>query len=145
MSDDAFLSFELLGVSVDLAGDPDELRDLLEVRYSAAPRARAGKDRRVTVRVDRQDQAWAVASGDRAPRTAADVEEALRHVDGCVLQAVIERRPRYHYAHAGVIAVNGQGIVLPGLTRVAQLAAVVVAVDMGVTAQAWPERRNSIP
>jgi hypothetical protein len=131
MSDEAFLSFELLGVAFSVTGDPGELKPLLEVRYEAAATTRLRKDKRLAIRVDNKDSGWEVTYGERPPRTTPDATEALDHIDACVIQGVLERRSELAFAHAGVIAVGGLGVVLPGLARTGKSVLVLALIQGG--------------
>ena len=71
----------------------------------------------------------------------------VSQVGTCLLPDLLHGAPSIHQTNEA-IGCRGEAVVaLRGhiLQDVPQLAAVVVAVDMGVTAQAGPERRNPVP
>jgi len=131
MSDDAFLSFELLGVAFSLSGNPGEMQRLLETRYESLQRTRTRKDRRCSVTIENREIGWEISSDERSARVVPHADEALDLVDTCVIQGLMQQRPDLAYAHAGVVSVGGTGIALPGLARTGKSLLVLALIQAG--------------
>lgn len=124
--------FELLGTTAVVASPVPEIVDRVAFCYAAA---------RCDTDACRPNEAHAVSASvaedltvlvdGRPPRAAADAVEAVRTLNHELMHALMRRRPELLYVHAGVAAVDGRAVVLPGLSRAGKSTLVVALLAAG--------------
>ncbi len=121
--------FELLGVSIRLRADEDELRQRLEICYGASLTS-PGAPAKIEAEV-RRDGDWRVEVEGREGRSLPDFEQAVRALNHELMHAVMRCRRDLFYVHAGVVGWRRQALVFPGLSRAGKSTLVLAALHAG--------------
>ncbi len=113
MRDD--LAFSLLGTPVRVRTASAAARARLAACYGTdAPPAAASP---LEASLEASGDGFAIRVPGRPPLTAQDLVAAVRAFNHELMHAVMLRNPHLLFVHAGVVAVDGRAIVLPGLSR----------------------------
>jgi hypothetical protein len=112
---------DLLGVPVRIRSNDPEAYARLEVCYAASAMCGDGdREDETTVlhaSLDADEDGWRIDVDDRERRRASDVIAAVRDFNHELLHGVMQRAAHLFYVHAGVVALDERGVVLPGLSR----------------------------
>lgn len=125
----------LLGVPVRLDCDDPELAARLERCYerfppSAEEPAEEPADPLEAV-LEAEGSGWRVRVAGRAPRRVDDPVAAVRTFNHELLHGVMLRTPELYFVHAGVVAVGGRAVVLPGLSQAGKSTLVLALLEEG--------------
>lgn len=110
---------DLLGVRVRIRCNDPEIYTRLEVCYAAsAVGGRREEDASVLhASLDADEDGWRIDVEGRERRRASDATVAVRDFNHELLHGVMQRAAHLFYVHAGVVALDERGVVLPGLSR----------------------------
>jgi hypothetical protein len=127
----ALTPIELLGVPVQLRSNDTHAAERLERCYERAVTEHPAGAEVLEARLARRGDAWRIEVTGRAGRTAKDPIHAVRSLNHELVHGVMLRAPKLYYVHAGVVAVGGQAIVLPGLSRAGKSTLVLGLIEQG--------------
>lgn len=126
------LRFALLGVAVHAATSAPAVRARLLACYGDAEIDRADPTGTpIEAAVEPHAGGFRVTVADRPTAHAPDLIAAVRAFHHELLHAVMLRRPRLLFVHAGVVAKAGRAIVLPGLSRAGKSTLVLALLRAG--------------
>lgn len=124
----AALRFLLLDVPILVRSNRADLLERLAICYQGL----ATHERSDALEVDIEATGdWRVRVRGRAERRAADFAEAVRAVNHELMHGIMLARSDNFYVHAGVAAVDGSAVVLPGLSRAGKSTLVLALVEAG--------------
>jgi hypothetical protein len=110
------VKIELLGVPVRIDVADPALLQRLHLCYATAL-APEGDETAIECRIEPQDGGYRTAVTGRETQTADDPAAALRHLHHELLHAVMRARPELFFVHAGVVELDGEAVILPGLSQ----------------------------
>jgi hypothetical protein len=123
------IAFSVLGANVVVEAPSPEVGERLRACYGHA--LQDGGDGAVRGAVLRSGGEWSVAVDGRPGRSAPDVTAAVRALNHELMHALMLRDLRRVYVHAGVVAVPGGAIVLPGASRAGKSTLVLALLRAG--------------
>lgn len=123
--------FVLLDVPVVVHSPSDEIINRVELCYSALPGHDAELEDCVRVEVDPDDVGWEVRVTQRAAVGAADFLAAIRTLNHELVHGLMLRRRELFYVHAGMVVVDGEALILPGLSRAGKSTLVLALLQQG--------------
>jgi hypothetical protein len=128
------LAFEAYGVSVAVAAEDPELMERIEARLPPGHRrVEPAEDMpRLSLRRDLGD-GFDVVAGGTAVTLSAELDVALRVLESQIRAEVALRSPEAVFVHAGAVAYEGRGIVLPGRSFSGKTTLVAALVRAGAT------------
>jgi len=122
---------ELLGVPVQLRSNDSDAAERLERCYQRAVAEHPPGAEVVVANLARRGTAWRIDVTGRTRRTAKDPIHAVRSLNHELVHGVMLRAPELYYVHAGVVAVGGRALVLPGLSRAGKSTLVLALIEQG--------------
>lgn len=110
---------DLLGVPVRIRSNDPEAYARLEVCYAAAAMGGHREEEAAVLRasLDADEDGWRIDVDGRECRRASDATAAVRDFNHELLHGVMQRAAHLFCVHAGVVALDDRGVVLPGLSR----------------------------
>lgn len=125
------LRFAPLGVPVLVRSECDELRDRVGVAHASMEEHDEAEAKCLLASVRRHGDRWRLQVGDRPSVDAGDATSAARSLNHEIMHCVMLARPEHFYVHAGVVAVDGAAVILPGLSRAGKSTLVLALVAAG--------------
>lgn len=123
--------FVMLGVPVVVRCPSGEIINRVELCYSALPRHESEDEDCVQAEVDSDAGGWRVRVTEREAVVAEDLVAAVRTLNHELLHGLMLRRRELFYVHAGVVVVDGEALILPGLSRAGKSTLVLALLQQG--------------
>ena len=111
------LTLELLGVPVRIRCSHPEAAARLAVCYARSGRPVTANGGAIGAELEEQAGSWTARVSGREAVEAHELVEAVRALHHELMHAVMLREPELFYVHAGVVALDGRAVVLPGLSQ----------------------------
>jgi hypothetical protein len=134
----AAITLRLAGVPVEIRADASEDRAILERCYRDARDSHATDETplRASLLDERRHDAeqadsWRIAIEGRPPADESNAIDAVRRFNHELVHGVMLRAPHLFFVHAGVVALDGRAIVLPGLSRAGKSTLVLALLERG--------------
>lgn len=123
--------FVILGVPVVIHSASCEIIDRAEICYSALPQHDAADQDCVQADVNMSPEGWTVRVSGRSPVVAEGFLAAIRTLNHELLHGLMLRCQNLFYVHAGVVAIDGEALILPGLSRAGKSTLVLALLQQG--------------
>lgn len=129
----ACLAFSLLDTPVRVRSASAEVLTRLSACYGIAPTSAAPSTVGIAAALEPAPDGFAIAVPGRPARRAPDLVTAVRAFNHELMHAVMAAHPHLLFVHAGVVAIDGRAVVLPGLSRAGKSTLVLAMLHAGAT------------